>query len=312
MSAADPARIAMIARRYARLPDVELEARLANIVVLLSAPRSGSTLLFDLLSRSRQVLTIGGETHAVYRQFPHLAAENPEFDSGMLDARHADPETVRMFRCMFLAMLRNNQGRLLHDLPGRSTAEYVIVEKTPRNALNLPFLKHVFPNARYVFLHRNAAETIASLIEGWETGARTGRFVTYRKLPGWDREQWCFVLPRGWRALIGKPLADICAFQWNACNDQILADLGDAPMIGVSYQALIDAPEMVLTALGERLNIAGPWQQWRDAALPTSASTVSPPSQGKWRLRAAEVDAVLPSTVPTARRIESRLGSAYR
>jgi len=307
VSQADPARIAMIARRYARYTDADLEARLSNMVILLSAPRSGSTLLFDLLARSEQVLTIGGETHAVYRQFPHLAAENAAFDSGMLNERHADPETVRAFRCIFLAMLRNNHGQLLYDLPRRSTKGYVIVEKTPRNALNLPFLKQVFPDARYLFLHRDPAETIGSLMEGWETGARTGRFVTYAKLPGWDRPIWCFVLPRGWRTMVGKSLAEICAFQWNACNRQILEDTAtSSAMMHVSYQALIDRPEAVLSAIGDRLSIFGAWEQWRASTLPTSASTVSLPRKNKWLARENEIRAVILSTRPVVQQIERR------
>ncbi len=89
-------------------------------------------MLFDLLARLPDVWTIGGESHVVHRQFPHLAAENAVFDSGKLDERHADPETVRMFRCLVLAMLRNRDGALLHDRPAHEasgTTAPLIVEK---------------------------------------------------------------------------------------------------------------------------------------------------------------------------------------
>jgi hypothetical protein len=298
--ALDP-RIAMIARRYAqRLSDAELEARLADMVIVLSAPRSGSTLLFDLLSRADNVLTIGGETHSVYRQFPHLAAENEAFDSGMLGEQHADEATVRGFRCLFLALLRNRHGQLLHDLPGRSPAGQVIVEKTPRNALNLPFLKRVFPAARFLFLYRHPAEVIASLIEGWETGARTGQFVTHRHLPGWDRAEWCFALPRGWRELRGKSLAEIAAFQWSACNRQIREDAGALPqrrLLDVAYDELIDSPGETLRRIGETFGIkAG--AAWTPDNLPVSASTISAPRRDKWRAREAEIAGPLAQVMP--------------
>lgn len=301
MTEHDPARIAMIARRYAqRLSDAELEARLADMVIILSAPRSGSTLLFDLLSRADNVLTIGGETHAVYRHFPHLAAENAAVDSGMLGESHAAEATVRQFRSLFLAMLRNRHGQLLHDLPGRGTGGHVIVEKTPRNALNLPFLKRVFPAARFLFLYRHPAEVIASLIEGWETGARTGQFVTYRNLPGWDRPEWCFALPRGWRDLKSKPLADIAAFQWSACNRQILDNVGGLSpdrLLDVAYDELVDRPAETLRRIGETFGIAAS-ADWRSGNLPVSASTVSAPRRDKWRAREAEIAAPLQQAMP--------------
>ena len=74
------------------------------------------------------------------------------------------------------------------------------VEKTPNTCLKIPFLQRCFPGARFVFLHRDPRETIASLIEGWLEGARSGRFVTYRDLPG-GLPRWCFFLPPGWRSL---------------------------------------------------------------------------------------------------------------
>ena len=298
----------MIARRYEqRLSDAELLARLSNMTMILSAPRSGSTLLFDLLARTPGALTIGGESHVVYRQFPQLAAENAAFDSGMLDARHADPATIRQFRCAFLAMLRDDTGRLLYDLPDRQAVGRPIIEKTPRNALALPFLKAVFPAARFVFLYRHPADVIASLIEGWETGLRTGQFVTYRHLPGWDRAAWCFALPRGWRTLRGRSLAEIAAFQWDACNRAIVDRVRAAPDAAqaISYAELVADPAATMSRLGAWLGLGAAGERWRAKPLPISASTVSPPAPDKWLARRQEVSAVLEPMMPLWHEIEA-------
>jgi hypothetical protein len=309
----DLARVGMIARRYEkRLSDAELEARLANMIVILSAPRSGSTLLFDLLSRTPDVVTLGGESHVIYRQFPQLTAEDEAFSSGALDARHADPVTVRRFRCAFLAMLHDRSGRLLHDRP---EGDRVILEKTPRNALALPFLQRVFPEARFVFLYRHPAETIASLIEGWETGLTTGQFVTFRRLPGWDRAGWCFALPRGWQALRGRSLAEIAAFQWLACNREILGRLGgESPerVTAVSYADVIAEPVATLARIGQWTGLPDLGERWRGAALPLSSSTVSAPAPGKWLQRERQVSAVVAPALELLTEIEGWQASPRR
>ena len=57
-------------------------------------------------------------------------------------------------------------------------------------------------------------------------GERSGRFVTFRALPGSARPAWCFLLPPEWRALSRRPLAEIAAEQWRVANSVLLNDLG--------------------------------------------------------------------------------------
>src|SRR5262249_6051022 len=45
------------------------------------------------------------------------------------------------------------------------------------NCLRIPFLRALFPDARFVFLRRDGRATISSLIEGWRAGSR---YETYR------------------------------------------------------------------------------------------------------------------------------------
>ncbi|MCH7695882.1 MAG: sulfotransferase [Proteobacteria bacterium] len=39
------------------------------------------------------------------------------------------------------------------------------MEKTPGNTLNVEFVRTVFPDARFIFLHRYSKENINSIIE---------------------------------------------------------------------------------------------------------------------------------------------------
>jgi hypothetical protein len=90
-----------------------------------------------------------------------------------------------------------------------------VLEKTPKNALRVPFIDRVFPQAHFVYLYRDVRETLASMIEAWQSG----RFVTYPELPDWRGPPWSLLLVPGWRELAGKPVAEIVAAQWQATTD---------------------------------------------------------------------------------------------
>jgi hypothetical protein len=287
---------------------IEIRSILKAPVIIVSAPRSGSTLLFEQLMRVPGLWTIGGESHAIFHAFPHLRAENREFDSGALDERHADARTGELLPACFLFLLRDHAGvRYLDRPPSARPAAVRLLEKTPRNALNMRFLLQVFPDARFVYLHRNPREAVASLIEAWTVGLRTRRFSTFADLPGWDRRTWCFLLPPGWRSMIGKSLAEIAAFQWSVSNGIILenlARLGPERWTAVSYESLIGDPAGELKRLAR---FAG-----ADAAaapaygtLPLSGTTLTPPHPDKWRQHARALESLLPALDRISARIET-------
>ncbi len=188
-------------------------------LIILGAPRSGSSLLFETLAASPDVVTVGGESHV---QFESIAALRPAlrgFDSNRLDRRDATAATLDALRRGFTDALRDRDGVRPAAGPVR------LLEKTPKNALRLPLLDALFPDALYVYLYREPRENISSLIEGWESG----RFVTYPDLPGWTGRPWSFLLVPGWRDLIGQPPAAIASEQWRRTQEVLLDDFrGDS------------------------------------------------------------------------------------
>ena len=274
---------------------------LGDPVIIVSAPRSGSTLLFGELASARGLWTIG-----VFRAFPHLRAENPQLDSGCLLASHADADTVDAFRRCMVFLLRNHKGEPWIGMrPEERPTNVTLLEKTPRNALNVPFLLQVFPGARFIYLYRDARATIASLVEAWQVGLKTGRFVTFRDLPGWDRAAWCFLLPRGWRDLVGKTLFDIAAFQWAVCNDKLLDDLAtleDGRCTAVAYEELVGEPSRTLERLADFSLGCDRGSFTGNRPLPLSRTTLSPPDPNKWRRWEKEIDAVATVFTETERR----------
>ncbi|WP_158637136.1 sulfotransferase [Arenimonas daejeonensis] len=94
-----------------------------------------------------------------------------------------------------------------------------------QNALRIPFLREVFPEARFIYLHRDPRQVLGSMIDGWQSG----EFVMYPNLPGWNGPPWSFLLTPDWRALSGQPLGRIVAAQWETTTRLLLDDLAALP-----------------------------------------------------------------------------------
>src|SRR6266853_5633323 len=119
-------------------------------VFIVSAPRSGSSMLFELLARSPDVWTVGGESHAIIESLPKLDPIARGYDSNRLTEADADPDSVRELQNAFYCQLRDHDGRLVSTSRGGVR----MLEKTPKNALRVPFLAAAFPGARFIFLYR--------------------------------------------------------------------------------------------------------------------------------------------------------------
>ena len=195
--------------------------RFERPVVILAAPRSGSSLVFETLAHSPDLYTVGGESHQQFESIPALRAEAHAYQSGRLDRHDAAPEILAALRQSFAQSLRNRDGKP----PSAAAGAVRLLEKTPKNALRLPLLDALFPDALYVFLYREPQENVSSIIEGWESG----RFVMYPDLPGWPGPPWSFLLVPGWRELAGQPLAAIAAAQWQRTLAILLDDLEAVP-----------------------------------------------------------------------------------
>ena len=121
--------------------------------------------------------TIGGESHAIFEGLSQLniAARDLRIEPAGR-GEQATPTVVGELRDRFRRRLIDRDGKAGAD------ARIRILEKTPKNALRVPFLARVFPQAHFVYLYRDVRETLASMIEAWNSG----RFVTYPELPEWN------------------------------------------------------------------------------------------------------------------------------
>ncbi len=179
------------------------------------------------------------------------------------------------------------------------------LEKTPKNSLRIPLFDRVFPDAQFIFLWRDPRENLSSIIEAW----RSGDWQTYRELDGFEGP-WSMVLPPGWRALNGRPLEEIAAFQWDSTNRIVREDLALLPSdrwTAVEYSELIRAPQATVERLCGFLGIdVDPALRARiEAPLPPARYTLTPPAADKWRMNAALIERVLPRVASTWERLQA-------
>jgi hypothetical protein len=275
-------------------------AFLRRPLFIVAAPRSGSTLLFETLAVGGHFCTVGGEAHWLVEDIPELRPGAPGVESNRLSATQATPAVTARMISELTAQLRDSHG--LAPGPGSALR---LLEKTPKNALRVPFFDRLFPDALFLFLWRDPRENISSIIEAW----RSGRWKTYNGLPGFDGP-WSLLLPPGWQSMNGRPLEEIAAFQWDTANRIAIDDLERLSRdrwLALSYGDFLADPRAAVECIADfagfepdtalRQRLANP--------LPHSQFTLTPPERGKWLRNEGLIERVLPGAESTWRRLEA-------
>lgn len=119
-----------------------------NPILLLGTARSGTTFLGRTALSRADGLCYWGEPNHVWM---HGNAYRRHDELTEADAR---PEVVRYIRQRFEERLAGSGGS-------------VLLEKTPANCLRLPFIREVFPDARYIHLVRDGRAVVRSAMKEW-------------------------------------------------------------------------------------------------------------------------------------------------
>jgi hypothetical protein len=263
-------------------------------IFLIGCPRSGTSMLFKVLKQSPELAFLKDEGHALWEAFHHPRRHG--WDSNALGAADIAPRE-REFLYLMLR-LRGRDRRFL--------------DKTPKNCLRIAYLDALFPDARFVLLRRRAADNVNSLIEGWRAYPR---YLTYRLPepltgPGIpNATAWSFVLVPGWRSLRSAPLEEICAQQYVASNEAMVAAREQLPpdrVVDVAYEDVVARPREELGRIFERLGLTFGDEARRlaEALDRTPVNSVTPPRREKWRdENPAEIERILPLVAETERRL---------
>lgn len=292
---------ATAARQPGQPPSLPLAVLFQRPVFILAAPRSGSTMLFEALRTNAGLWSTGDESHQAIESIPELNVATRGFASNALKAVDASPAVVQRLTASFASQFRDCNGQTV-------VRPLRFLEKTPKNALRIPFLRAAFPDALFIQLVREPRPSLGSMIDAWQSG----RFVTYPNLPGWPRPPWSLLLIPDWQELAGRPLAEIAARQWAVANQTILDDLADLPG---SQRCLVRYEDLLADRAGQLERLCrfigvpfGPrMQQLCGGDLPLSRYTLSQPAADKWRRHEAAIEAAMPGIAAVAERLGAEL-----
>lgn len=262
---------------------------------VVAAPSSGARVLAAALADSPSAWTATGpEGGAVIDEMPGLSPAARGWDSNRLTATDAiGPEPGGTLRALLSASLHDAAGAA----PEATATGLRLLDATAANALRIPFLGAIFPRSIFIFVHRDPRESLAGMLEGWQSG----RHVSHPELPGWDGPPWSYPLTPEWRALRDKSLPEICVAQWTMMMRILLDDLERLPperRCVVDFNALRADPQAELGRLCELTDL-----EWDDAI----GATIGRGAPETWRRREAEVGEVIAATTALADRARALL-----
>lgn len=258
--------------------------RFSRPIFVVAPPSSGSRVLTEGLAESPSALTATGpEGGAVTDEMPALSPAERGWDGNRLSATDAlGAEPAGRLRAMMSAGLRDSGG----EPPPADATELRLLDATPANALRIPFLNGIFPQAVFVYVYRDPRESLAGMLEGWQSD----RHVSYPDLPGWEGPPWSYPLTPEWRALKGKTLPEIVVSQWAMTMRILLNDLERLPAdrwCVIDFNALRADPKTELRRICDFTGL-----EWTDGM----GGTIGRGAPETWRRREAEVLQVIGET----------------
>ena len=157
-------------------------------IIVLGAPRSGTTMIFQALSAHPQLWTLYRESQPVID--PVFPVQMVDGASEVVTAEQVDERRASQLQWEFFDQVGNMEakhGRSARAVPliarvrlsrfttkvgsGSKRPPLRIVEKTPTNCLRVGMLRTAFPDAQFIYVVRDPRGSIASLHHGWASGS---------------------------------------------------------------------------------------------------------------------------------------------
>ena len=310
-------------------------------IIIVGAPRSGTTILRNCLALHPDLWHLPGEAHAVLEGPFHPSHSGYEsnrvtsasstvagelragFANGAINLNEGCTDPVALLSA---ASVRDRiVAKIATARAGRRSQRarpdrIRLLEKTPKNTLRVPLMAQLFPDALWILLTRRPEPNIDSLVDGWNAVDRFGPFSRPRfaasgypiaqqlELRDYDANVWKFALAPGWRELHGASVADVCAWQYLQCNRYAMADLDllGPRVFRLAHEEFTAAPVEITRAIFEWAEL--PESQLVDqyaAALPrVNATSEAPRNQG---LRNASVRSAIDAR-PEIRELATTMG----
>lgn len=253
-----------------------------RFVFLIGAARSGTKFLRDTLAASSDVAAVPYDINYIWRH-GNENCPHDELTAGDISAKTA-------------AHIRRSIARLALKSHGGDAK--IVLEKTVSNTLRMDMIRHIFPEAEFIYLERSGLDVIESSYRQWTMPA--DRSYLLKKLRYFPLNEWRYAL---WFAKnLVKPddavpiwgprysgisadletygTAQTCALQWQRSVELARSAIADDTSV-VYYEQLANTKtgvqqvlnnlgvrdgEVVRRSFGERFRLTSSWP----GALPAS------------------------------------------
>lgn len=128
-------------------------------IILIGPARSGTKILRDTIATHPSINKVGFDINFIWKK------GNEEVPHDCLEPEQARPEVSRFIRKYF------------QQQAGKAP---FLIEKTVSNALRIPFVLKVFPEAKFIFLYRDGRDTVESVTRQW--GMAPDKSYLWKKL----------------------------------------------------------------------------------------------------------------------------------
>jgi hypothetical protein len=260
---------------------------------VIGCSRSGTTVTYETIAAAPQLLSLGFEIPEFWDGLWGPRLNN--WESEAADAEHAQPSHRTAAQRHFFQRLGSGQ----------------VLDKTCINVMRVPYLFRLFPQARFVYIHRDGRDNVSSMMDGWRHNGHFGLSKFLGPFPcevginDGEFQEWSFFLPPGWRDYNHARLEEVCAYQWLTANRMALDAAKQIPAgqwIQLRYEDIFDRPVEMFRDVFDRLNLPfGEAVRSRCAKLnelPTSIVKGAPKKQ-KWKQSNPQaIERVLPMIRP--------------
>ena len=310
------------------------DLKIKKPIIIIGCPRSGTSLLFRILSTSRHLWSMHRESNDIWSNFYRVTGK--KFNNEILTASDLDEKSKDFLLAEFHKSTINNYylGYFIREylLKENHTGsvnfigsinlfykklfkkEYRIIEKTPKNCFRISFINKLFDDCKFVFIKRDGRSNINSLIEGWTHPTRYIRKQAVQvpiNIPEYEGKTWKFVLPPGWEQYADKPLEKVCAFQWISSNRAAidgLKDIEDERKYTISYEELSENTYNTIRHICEFAHIPFTSELKKISNYPPEVNYVTRPRKDKWM---KNLD-LIRSTYPVIKPMMEELGYSLK
>lgn len=222
-------------------------------IFIIGTGRSGTTILGKILSMHKEVGFLNepkAAWHSICSYEDVIGSYSREDAQFRLGESDATQEVIKRARRIYGAYL------LL-------TAARRVVDKYPEMIFRMPFIKKIFPDAKFIFLVRSGMDTCRSIV-AWNS--------RHRQLRRGEIHDWWGVNKRKWHMLVDQVVrnddvlcqeiegiqaitepVDMAAVEWYVTMKEGLSQMRAYPdsVCRVYYEELVSKPREVLESLAD-------------------------------------------------------------